>query len=155
MDLRGNALKRIACLYALLERQDALNLRKSSSAVVSVEKAIECQISLAEKARSSGEQALLQGDQQERLLTTIQGTIAQQRRAVLEMVLATRKEEEKLAREKHATSQIKRDQTEVVLKAAAGEARTLADRKLQAMADDRYLSSRQKSIARRPSDLVR
>ena len=155
MDQRGNALKRVACLYALIERQDALNLTKSNSAVVSVEKAIECQSSLAEKARSREEQALLQGDQHERVLATIEGTIVQQRRASLEMVLAARKAEEKLAREKHTTSKIKRDQTEELLNAAAREARTLADRKLQAMTDDRYLSCRQDGITRRPSDVVR
>lgn len=152
MELRGNALKRIAHLYALLERQDALKLRKSSSAVLSVEKAMECQGSLAEIARSRGEQALLKGDQQERVLATIQRTIAQQKRAVLETLLAARKEEERVAREKHAISKVKRDQAEELLKAAAGEARILSDRKLQTMTDDRFLSFRQDSITRRPSD---
>lgn len=140
MTTRLIALKRIETMCGAVEEMHSVALRQIASRVHEVHTAIAMQYEQIESITKESHRALVDGDRQEWVMASAQGELSKTRCQQLESIRQQREVDMERAREEYAISKIKNEQMKSVVNKYQIKERLVADRKIQAATDDRFLS---------------
>ena len=140
MKSRTSALKKINVLYGLLEEMHSGVFRQTVALVNEAEQAIAGQAAQTHAAAIVARAALLDGDRQQWVLSSVQRGLSGERRRQLETVRAERVLNTDRARDEYQASRVKSKQIKSVVEQSQQTEEVLAGRRTQAAADDRFLS---------------
>ena len=140
MQPRLKRLKRIAALYAVVERMHSAELERAMSMVREAEQAIETQRTILHAAGFDGREALVRGDRMGWSLAEKQQVVAARKRERLEEIRVKRQELNEVARERYAASRRKSEQMNCVVEGVVARVEMEEGRRVQVMTDDRFLS---------------
>ena len=142
MQGRLRRLKRLATLYGVVERMDSVELQRTAAAVLEAEQAIDVQRAVVRSAGFDGRGALTAGDRMGWSFAERQRQIAGWKRERLEGIRVEREELSDAAREQYAASRLRSEQMKGVVDRVEARVAMEDGRRVQAAADDRFLSRR-------------
>jgi hypothetical protein len=140
---RGKGLTRIAELYSTLEQARSAEMQRATFLVAEVEQAITLEDSIRSDAKSVGREALERGDRVGWLLAEGQSRLSDWSLRRLGAVARERNMLLDAATELYQASRIESEKMRRLLETSKRENAIVDGRKLQAAADDRFLSRRQ------------
>lgn len=142
MRQRLGMLRRIAKLYGVIEEMRRSELEVAVGAVREAEEAIAAQRTTVLSARLDGREALAAGDRLGWMASDKRRELAEWKSVRLEDVRVEREAASAVARQQYLASRIESEQMKRVRDAMAREMEIDESRRMQAIADDRFLSSR-------------
>ncbi len=135
-------LRRLATLYGVVEEMHSAELQRRTAAVREAEDAIGMEKKVAHASRTDGRVALIEGDSVGWMMAETKQETAAWRRMRLEEIRLEREDRNEAAREQYVASRLKREQIKRVLEDIAERVETEAERRMQAVSDDRFLARR-------------
>jgi hypothetical protein len=140
MQSRLKRLKRMAVLYAVVERMHSAELQRATGAVREAELAIEAQRTIVRTAANDERLALVNGDRLGWSLGETHREMAVWKGGRLEDIRLKREEQSEVVRERYAMSRLKSEQMNCVVESVAAQVEREEARRAQSEADDRFLS---------------
>jgi hypothetical protein len=142
MASRGG-LARLARLYGMVERLNAMQARAAASAVFEVDRAVERLAHESQKEMVAGREAMERGSRIEQIAAENRMKLDEARREALTRLKAERQLHYELAAETHRESRMESRQIDGMADRAREAADVESARREQHAADDRYLSRRE------------
>ena len=142
MTVARGGLKRLAGMYALVERMRAIELGVAAAAVAEVERAGRLEQGLVEEQEGAARAALQGGDRAELALASARREAARVRVQRLEEIQRAREALRDEAQDSYQASRITMEQVESAVERSQRLAEVEMGRREQAAMDDRYLSRR-------------
>jgi hypothetical protein len=142
MRIRLKALRRLVSVYAAIEEMHSIESQRTEAAIRETQLAIAREQQAAHFIREDSCRALLDGDNDRRILAEAQNDAATWRRQALEQ---TRLERERLnvaAREQYVASRLKSEQVDRIFRDMAAHVEIEEGRRTPALSDDRFLTRR-------------
>jgi hypothetical protein len=136
-------LKRLAEVYALVERMQSLELGMAASAVAEVEQAGAVEDGLLRQQTGAGRAALLAGDRAGWAMAEAQRDAAEVRARRLEEIRREREAVREAARTTYRASRMRMEQIDSAVERTRLQDALETARRTQAATDDRYLSRRE------------
>jgi hypothetical protein len=130
----------MAALYGVVERMHSVEMQRATSVVREAEQAIEMQRTIGRAAEFDGREALVLGDRMGWSSADTQQEVAAWREERLEKIRVKRAELSAVARERYVASRLKSEQMNCVVEGIAERVEMEEGRRVQATADDRFLS---------------
>lgn len=140
---RGHGWRRIAQVYALVEQMRSAELGLAHGAVLEAERALSFESEVCARKGGAGRGALMLGDRSAWALAEAQRGAALIRMQRLGQIRAEREVLREHAAETHRKSRLDEQQVECAIERARQQERREEERRLQAVADDRYLARRE------------
>lgn len=142
MTLASKSLKRLAALYAVVEEARSTEMRQTTGLLLEVEDAIASQKAVICRSELMRRNAIEIGDRFDWLVAEIQSSVADDSVAELSTIRTDRRKIAATARAVYAASRLQSEQMRRLLENSQTNAKLLAERQSQAVADDRFLSRR-------------
>jgi hypothetical protein len=130
----------MAALYGVVERMHSVEMQRATSVVREAEQAIEMQRAIGRAAEFDGREALVLGDRMGWSSADTQQEVAAWWEERLEKIRVKRAELSAVARERYVASRLKSEQMNCVVEGIAERVEMEEGRRVQATADDRFLS---------------
>lgn len=143
MQRKTSRVKRLLDLYRRLEQQDGVQLKRATASVFEAEAAVRRQSTLFRSANLDMRDAMADGNSLARSLAGAQKEIAVSKSEHLQQILDDRELTKKATREQYLASHLKSEQISCILELQASQQKVEEGRRLQALADDRFLSRKQ------------
>lgn len=138
-----DGLGRLARLYGMVERLNAMQVRAAAAAVFEVDRAAERLERESRQDLATGREAMERGSRIEQIAAENRAKLDQQRRESLSRMKAERQLQYEAAAETHRESRMEALQIEGIADRARAAAAVESERRAQHAADDRYLSRRE------------
>jgi len=149
-----DGLSRLARLYGMVERLNAMQARAAAASVFEVERAAERLERERQEEMNTGREAMVRGSRVEQIAAENRAKLDAERREALTRMKAERQLLYDEAAETHRESRIELRQIDGMVERTRAAAETEAERRAQHAADDRYLSRREWMRARTARETV-
>jgi hypothetical protein len=149
MRIRLKALRRLVSVYAAIEEMHSIESQRTAAAVRETQLAIAREQQVAHFIREDGCGALLEGDDDRRILAEAQNDAAIWRRHALEQIRLERETLNVTAREQYMASRLKSEQVDRIFRDMAAHVEIEEGRRTQVLSDDRFLARRRWTDAQR------
>ena len=140
MNRRRSKLSRLLTVRQLQEELDRCTLQSLSASVAEVERALESQQGALLEAGQEARHALSVGGREQWLLAEARREVSESNKARLALVLSARRAALDPAMKRFLNSRREHEEMKQIVDDAKRSAATVEDRKLQATADDWFLS---------------
>ena len=148
MRSRLEALRRLVSVYAAVEEMHSLESQRTTAAVCEMQVAIRREREVMHSTRLDGCRAMLEGDNDGRILAEVHHNAATWKRRALEQIRLEREALNVKAKEQHMASRQKRQQVKRIFHDMAARIEIEEGRRTQASSDDRFLARRRWTDAR-------
>ena len=139
---RLTAMRRLNAVYQMVEEMHSIEARRAAAKVVEAQGAIHAEEARTHEARIGGRKALLAEDRAGWSLAVAHEEIADQRKKQLQPILEMREEKSEEARKRYLESRLWSERMKSLTKDASARVAAEEERRVQAVADDRFLARR-------------
>jgi hypothetical protein len=135
-------LRRLNAVYEIVEEMHSVEAQRTAAAVAEAQNAIHAEDARTYEARLGGREAMLTDDRMGWSLAVVREEVAGQRRKLLEPILEEREERSEEARARHLASRLWSERMKSLLENVSTRVAMEHERRVQAIADDRFLARR-------------